>query len=67
MSRLSRERAALALNEIQRAWMCVDDTAAMLEATYAHLYDVYPPRFPEILRELLSGEELALAEEPPLV
>jgi hypothetical protein len=57
----------LALNEIQRAWMCIDDTAAMLEATYAYLYEVYPPRFPAILREMLSAEEWALVEEPVLV
>jgi hypothetical protein len=39
----------------------------MLEATYAYLYDVYPPRFPLILRDLLSDEELALVDDPPLV
>ena len=61
------KEAYLALNEIQRAWMCIDDTAALLEATYAYLYDVYPPRFPAILRELLSDEEWALVEEPELV
>ena len=57
----------LALNEIQRAWMQIDDTAAMLEATYAFLYDVYPPRFPAILRDLASAEELLLVDDPVLV
>jgi hypothetical protein len=61
------KEAYLALNEIQRAWMCIDDTAAMLEATYAYLYEMYPPRFPAILRELLSDEEWALVEDPALV
>ena len=61
------KEAYLALNEIQRAWMQLDDTAAMLEATYAYLYEIYPPRFPAILRNLLSHEELALMDDPPLV
>lgn len=61
------KEAYLALNEIQRAWMQINDTAAMLEATYAYLYDVYPPRFPAILRDLMSDEELAAVEDPPLV
>lgn len=61
------KEAYLALNEIQRAWMEIGDTAAMLEATYAYLYDIYPPRFPAILRELLSAEELALIDNPQFV
>lgn len=61
------KEAYLALNEIQRAWMQIDDTAAMLEATYAYLYDVYPPRFPAILRELANTEELASVDDPALV
>jgi hypothetical protein len=44
--------AYLAINEIQRAWMCIDDTAGMIEEMYAYLYEVYPPLFPSILREL---------------
>ena len=60
------KEAYLALNEIQRAWMCIDDTAALLEGTYAYLYELYPPRFPAILREMLSEEELGLVEEPAL-
>lgn len=54
----------LALNEIQRAWMQIEDTAALLEATYAYLYTIYPPRFPTILKDLLSEEELAAIEDP---
>ncbi len=60
------KEAYLALNEIQRAWMQIGDTAAMLEATYAYLYDVSPPRFPAILRELLSAEELVMIDDPAL-
>jgi hypothetical protein len=58
--------AYLAINEIQRAWMCIDDTAGMIEEMYAYLYEVYPPRFPQILREMLSPEEWARIEEPEL-
>jgi hypothetical protein len=61
------KEAYLALNEIQRAWMEIDDTAAMLEATYAYLYDVYPPLLPAILRDLASAEELAALDDPALV
>jgi hypothetical protein len=61
------KEAYLALNEIQRAWMEIKDTSAMLEATYGYLYDVYPPLFPSILRDLLSAEELAGVEAPALV
>jgi hypothetical protein len=56
----------LAINEIQRAWMCIDDTAGMIEQMYEYLYEVYPPLFPQILRELLSDEELRVIEQPPL-
>ncbi|MEX0749634.1 MAG: hypothetical protein WD359_02405 [Dehalococcoidia bacterium] len=56
----------LGINEIQRAWMCIDDTAGMIEQMYEYLYEVYPPRFPQILRELLSEQELAEIDEPAL-
>ncbi len=61
------KEAFLAINEIQRAWMCVDDTAGMIEEMYGYLYDVYPPKFPSILRELLTDEEMRGVEEPELV
>lgn len=57
----------LAINEIQRAWMCIDDTAGMIEEMYAYLYELYPPKFPQILRELLGPEELAALDAPALV
>jgi len=59
--------AFLSINEIQRAWMCIDDTAGMIEQMYEYLYEVYPPRFPQILRDLLSEDELAVIDDPPLV
>ncbi|TAK56208.1 MAG: glycoside hydrolase [Dehalococcoidia bacterium] len=60
------KEAYLAVNEIQRAWMCIDDTAGMIDEMYDYLYDLYPPLFPSILRDLLSPEELAVVEDPPL-
>jgi hypothetical protein len=33
---------------------------------YRYLYDLYPPLFPGILRDLLTPEELALVDSPPL-
>ncbi len=61
------KEAYLALNEIQRAWMCIDDTAAMLEEIYGYLYEAYPPKFPEILRSMLSADEIAVIDTPPLL
>jgi hypothetical protein len=61
------KEAYLSINEIQRAWMCIDDTAGMIEEMYAYLYEIYPPKFPQILRELLSEEELAEVDNPALV
>ena len=58
--------AWLAINEVQRAWMCIDDTAGMIEQMYAYLHELYPPLFPRILRELLSAEEMALVDDPVL-
>ncbi len=60
------KEAYLSVNEIQRAWMCIDDTAGMIDEMYDYLYGLYPPLFPSILRELLSPEELAFVEDPPL-
>jgi hypothetical protein len=60
------KEAFLALNEIQRAWMCIEDTAGMIEEMYAWLYDQYPPRFPSILRDLLTPGEAARLDAPLL-
>lgn len=61
------KEAYLALNEIQRSWMCIEDTSAQLEAIYGYLHEMYPPRFPEILRSMLSPEEVDALDAPPLV
>jgi hypothetical protein len=60
------KEAFLAINEIQRAWMCIEDTAGMIDEMYAYLYELYPPKFPQILRSLLSEEELRCIENPAL-
>ena len=49
-----------------RVVSCIDDTAGMIEQMYAYLHELYPPLFPRILRELLSAEEMALIDDPPL-
>jgi hypothetical protein len=59
--------AYLAINEIQRAWKSIDDTAGMIEQMYAYLHELYPPLFPRILRDLLSEEEMVLVDDPALV
>ncbi|MEX2247181.1 MAG: hypothetical protein WEC75_10890 [Dehalococcoidia bacterium] len=46
------KEAYLAVNEIQRAWICIEDTPGMLEEMYGWLYDLYPPLMPSILREV---------------
>ena len=60
------KEAFLAINEIQRAWMCIDDTTGMIDEMYGYLFDVYPPMFPSILRELLTPEEMQRIEQPEL-
>jgi hypothetical protein len=60
------KEAYLAINTVQRAWMCIDDTAGMIEQMYEYLYEIYPPRFPQILRELLTEEEWQRIDDPPL-
>ncbi len=60
------KEAYLAINEIQHAWQCVEDTDGMIEEMYRYLYELYPPRFPAILRELLTDDELAQVDTPEL-
>lgn len=45
----------LALDHIQRTWMAAGEVDFLLEAMYRYLYDLYPPRFPEILDEVDRG------------
>jgi hypothetical protein len=56
----------LALDEIQRAWGSVADREGLVIEMYGYLYDLYPPLFPQLLRELAAPDELALVQDPPL-
>ena len=60
------KEAYLAINEIQRAWMCIDDTAGMIDEMYAYLHGLYPPKFPAIMRDLASDDEIARLDAPVL-
>jgi hypothetical protein len=53
------KEAYLSINEIQRAWMQIQDTAGMIEEMYAYLYDLYPPLMPQILHDLDGAHEEA--------
>jgi hypothetical protein len=60
------KEAFLAINELQRAWTRIEDTAGMIEEMYAYLYERYPPLMPQILRDLASDDEMAAIEAPVL-
>jgi len=47
----------LSLDHLQRTWMAGGETDFMIDAMYRYLYDLYPPRFPEILDEVDRGTE----------
>ncbi|MFP3880551.1 MAG: glycoside hydrolase [Dehalococcoidia bacterium] len=46
----------LATDHVQRAWGCINDIESMILIMYQHLYEIYPPKFPLMLRELLPQE-----------
>lgn len=56
----------LATNEIQRTWGAIADQRGLVIEMYGYLYDLYPPLFPQMLRELSTAEELAMLDDPPL-
>jgi hypothetical protein len=39
----------------------------MVVEMYRYLYELYPPLFPQMLRDLASPEELAMVDAPELV
>ncbi len=45
----------LCLDHLQRTWIAAGEADFLLEAMYRYLYDLYPPRFPEILDEVDRG------------
>ena len=56
----------LATDEIQRAWGSIADQEGMVIEMYGYLYDLYPPLFPQLLRELATAGELDMVDDPPL-
>jgi hypothetical protein len=56
----------VATDHIQRAWGYIDDIDNMIVTMYQHLYEIYPPRFPAMFRELLP-EEWKARENPKLL
>jgi hypothetical protein len=55
----------VATDHIQRAWGCINDIDAMILTMYQHLYEIYPPKFPAIFKELFP-EEWKAREDPTL-
>jgi hypothetical protein len=46
----------VATDHIQRTWGYIGDLDSMLVTMYRHLYQIYPPKFPKMFRELLPEE-----------
>ena len=46
----------VATDHIQRAWGYINDLDAMILTMYRHLYEIYPPKFPTMFRELFPQE-----------
>jgi len=56
----------VATDHIQRAWGYINDIDAMILTMYQHLYEIYPPKFPTIFKELFP-EEWKMRETPKLL
>jgi hypothetical protein len=46
----------VATDHVQRAWGYINDLDAMILTMYEHLYEIYPPDFPTVFRELFPQE-----------
>jgi len=46
----------VATDHVQRAWGYITDLDAMILTMYKHLYEIYPPNFPTVFRELFPQE-----------
>ncbi len=55
----------VATDHIQRTWGYIGDLDSMLVTMYQHLYEVYPPKFPKMFKELLP-EEWKARQKPRL-
>jgi len=56
----------VATDHVQRAWGYIDDIDTMLLTMYRHLYEIYPPRFPTVFKELFP-EEWKMRKTPKLL
>jgi hypothetical protein len=56
----------VATDHIQRTWSYIGDLDSMLVTMYQHLYQIYPPKFPKMFRDLLP-EEWKARQRPKLV
>ena len=56
----------VATDHIQQAWGYIDDIDAMIVTMYQQLYEIYPPKFPSIFRELFP-EEWKMRKAPKLL
>jgi len=56
----------VATDHTQRAWGYISDLDSMVLTMYEQLYDIYPPKFPTVFRELLP-EEWKARENPKLL
>ncbi len=56
----------VATDHVQRSWGYVNDVDAMLSIMYQHLYEIYPPNFPAVFRELFP-EEWEARQNPTLL
>ena len=46
----------VATDHIQHAWGYINDLDSMLLTMYQYLYEIYPPKFPAVFKELLPQE-----------
>jgi hypothetical protein len=56
----------VATDHIQRAWGYIDNIDTMIVTMYQQLYEIYPPRFPTVFKELFP-EEWKARENPKLL
>jgi hypothetical protein len=56
----------VATDHVQRTWGYIGDLDSMLITMYQHLYQTYPPKFPEMFREFLPQEWKA-RQKPRLI
>jgi hypothetical protein len=53
-------------DHIQRAWSYINDLDSMVLTMYEQLYEIYPPKFPTIFKELFP-KEWKMRENPKLL